>query len=117
MTYIRKRYDPQAHPKPVLSKELREWALNRYTKCMICKRPFDDMRKPVIDHCHRTGELRGVLCRQCNSGLGMFTDNMRIVWRAFLYLYNRDKREAFKRHSRERVSNWINDITQSKDRE
>ena len=29
-----------------------------------------------IDHCHDSGKIRGLLCHQCNSGLGMFKDNI-----------------------------------------
>lgn len=34
--------------------------------CPICERTFDDNVKPVIDHDHRTGAVRGILCFYCN---------------------------------------------------
>jgi hypothetical protein len=34
--------------------------------CLICTEPF---AKPVIDHDHETGEVRGLLCSRCNSWL------------------------------------------------
>lgn len=41
-------------------------------RCLICKEEV-----PLfIDHCHRTGKVRGLLCQSCNSGLGMFKENV-----------------------------------------
>ena len=39
-----------------------------------------------IDHCHSTGVVRGVLCRNCNTGLGLFKDNADLLRRAIKYL-------------------------------
>jgi hypothetical protein len=36
--------------------------------CAICKAPFSKV--PHIDHCHTTGQIRGLLCAWCNNGLG-----------------------------------------------
>jgi hypothetical protein len=44
--------------------------------CVICGTHQDDLREPLhIDHCHKTDEVRGLLCRTCNVGLGYFKDN------------------------------------------
>lgn len=40
----------------------------------------------VIDHCHKTGEVRGVLCSGCNLGLGHFTDSITKLQNAIKYL-------------------------------
>lgn len=45
-------------------------------RCVICKGKFGPKPKdPVLDHCHRTGAVRGVPCRACNSLLGPIENN------------------------------------------
>lgn len=41
-------------------------------KCELCTEPVDS---PVLDHCHKTGTIRGVLCRGCNAMLGHIENN------------------------------------------
>lgn len=43
-------------------------------------------RKPHIDHDHRTGKVRGVLCVACNTGLGSLGDTVDRLRRAYEYL-------------------------------
>jgi hypothetical protein len=40
----------------------------------------------AIDHCHKTGKLRGLLCNMCNRALGMFKDCPEVLRKAALYL-------------------------------
>jgi len=50
--------------------------------CACCK-----SKKPVdVDHCHTTGHFRGLLCRACNLGLGMFGDDIAKLKEAISYL-------------------------------
>lgn len=39
-----------------------------------------------IDHCHRTGIVRGLLCSRCNTGLGLLRDDPALLLRAIEYL-------------------------------
>ena len=39
-----------------------------------------------VDHCHETGTVRGLLCQQCNMGLGHFQDNTQSLAIAIYYL-------------------------------
>lgn len=51
-------------------------------KCAIC-----NQEKPlVVDHCHKDNVVRGLLCRACNTGLGVWRDNQEILDSAKKYL-------------------------------
>lgn len=52
--------------------------------CSICRRGF--MSRPNVDHCHQTGKVRGLLCKPCNRGLGMFGDDLVRLKAAVSYL-------------------------------
>jgi hypothetical protein len=54
--------------------------------CSICKKFFSRLVKPVIDHCHSTGRVRGLICYKCNLGLGLFFDDPKILKEAIKYL-------------------------------
>ncbi len=50
--------------------------------CEICRR----LGRVVLDHDHETGEFRGWLCQECNSGLGKLGDDIAGIRRALAYL-------------------------------
>ena len=54
------------------------------SKCAICGNPF--IKTPNIDHNHETGKIRGLLCRDCNLGIGYFGDNLMLIKKAINYL-------------------------------
>jgi hypothetical protein len=95
---------------------LREWQLSRYGltehcykhlykrqngQCAICDRElrlaFDigigHGTRANIDHCHKTGLTRALLCTRCNGGLGDFLDSPELLRKAADYL-ERHARDA-----------------------
>lgn len=57
-------------------------------KCKICSIEFTESIRPYIDHCHTHGQVRGLICFHCNTGLGHFKDNPKILMKAARYLYD-----------------------------
>ena len=51
-------------------------------KCAICEQT-DEL---AVDHCHETGRVRGMLCNNCNNGIGRFKDNTDYLHNAITYL-------------------------------
>ena len=59
--------------------------------CAICKKHIefsaqDKRDKPHVDHDHKTGKVRGILCLTCNTGIGMLGDSVELLDAAKLYL-------------------------------
>lgn len=52
------------------------------TRCQIC----EEVGPLVVDHCHSTGKVRGMLCQPCNQGLGHFKDRPAVMAQAIKYL-------------------------------
>ena len=60
-------------------------------KCAICKIKINISmisrgKGMCIDHDHKTGNIRGILCSVCNRGLGHFRDNPKLLNFAITYL-------------------------------
>lgn len=55
-------------------------------KCAICGGTNASERALSIDHDHRTGSIRGLLCSNCNVGLGFFRDAPELLEKAIGYL-------------------------------
>ena len=57
-------------------------------RCAICQRPTLEIPKQIlnVDHDHMTNEIRGLLCFDCNTGLGKFRDNPTLLKSALEYM-------------------------------
>jgi hypothetical protein len=62
-------------------------------KCVICQEvPVGGrgiLRKLAVDHCHTTGRVRGLLCGNCNTALGLFRESPDRMLSAISYLKER----------------------------
>jgi hypothetical protein len=56
----------------------------QHNKCGVCKK--DITNNYTIDHCHKSNKIRGLLCRQCNTVLGLVHDNTDTLQNAIKYL-------------------------------
>jgi len=63
----------------------------QYGLCLICAKPETaiirgQLTTLAVDHSHDDGRIRGLLCSQCNTGLGCFKDDPDLLARAIEYL-------------------------------
>ena len=70
MNVFMERLHEQLLPYYQLTTEQRRSIFRAYRSCSICKGKSRSNRL-VIDHCHASGFVRGVLCERCNSWLGV----------------------------------------------
>lgn len=60
--------------------------------CAICNKKESAKSKTgyvkslAVDHCHDTGKIRGLLCQNCNTGIGKFKDDTDLLQSAIQYL-------------------------------
>lgn len=85
----RKEQDPQRRANTrrqwlygITAEQYNEMVENQASRCALCCK--DD--ELVVDHCHAEGHVRRLLCRNCNTGLGMFKDNPHVMERAAQYV-------------------------------
>lgn len=66
-----------------------DMAMAQEYKCAICLKlcePSDGKFNLAVDHCHSTGVVRELLCKHCNTALGLIGDNSEIAIRMAAYL-------------------------------
>lgn len=67
--------------------DYKSMSIAQNNRCIICGRT--SKKRLVVDHDHKTGAVRGLLCNYCNTGLGSFMDNISFLESAIQYLKNR----------------------------
>lgn len=73
-------------------KDYEEMLIEQDNKCKMCKITQNNttrngkIKRFNIDHCHKTGKVRGLLCSFCNSLLGYSNDSIEILESAITYL-------------------------------
>lgn len=68
-----------------------EMLLAQGNKCAICGNEetatrMGNVKSLAVDHDHKTGKVRGLLCNECNQGLGKFRDSREMLLSAARYL-------------------------------
>lgn len=76
------RYYHIQHRYGITAAEVDEMIARQGGRCMICRVG----KAEHVDHDHKTGEVRGILCFNCNGGLGQFKDRRDTMARAIGYL-------------------------------
>lgn len=69
----------------ITDSEWRDMANSQDYCCAICGK-HQPKKRLAIDHDHKTGKIRGLLCSNCNTALGLLKDNISIAESAVKYL-------------------------------
>ena len=88
-TWLKSRYG-------ITSGEYEELLARQEGRCCICGVQEEVTKSKSnfsVDHCHKSGDIRGLLCNACNASLGGFKDSVDILQKAIDYLL-KHKQEA-----------------------
>jgi hypothetical protein len=72
-------------------------SIEEYRRCMetsSCCEICGVKGKLVYDHCHVTGDFRGVLCHNCNLAIGKLGDNLEGISKAYYYLKEKEGKDG-----------------------
>lgn len=87
MNPLTKRAHDRKHKHGILPEEYARMVAVQGDCCGICGVGADALSKALaVDHDHKTGNLRGLLCSSCNIGLGNFKDDPARLAAAIHYL-------------------------------
>ena len=76
----------KTHIKHHYGLEVEKWwemMISQSGRCYICNTAMDD---PVVDHCHKSGKVRAMLCRHCNIAAGAVRDSPDVALKLSKYL-------------------------------
>lgn len=65
--------------------EIDQMATTQNHKCILCGKSLMETKR-CTDHDYETGKVRGILCDNCNMGLGHFHDNPELLRKAAIYV-------------------------------
>ena len=82
------KFASRSHKYGVSREFLTDLFLKQEGKCAICNQDPTGKRGLAVDHCHKTGNVRGLLCHGCNVSLGQFKDDILLLNNAIEYLRN-----------------------------
>lgn len=74
------------HKYGITFEEYRRMELVQGGLCAICRKPENPGRSLAVDHNHTTGQVRALLCGNCNRGIGMLQDSADLLRAAAEYL-------------------------------
>lgn len=78
---------PQRYQNPVYAHGLRRSEADKLKENSVCEICGETTTKKLrIDHCHKTLVIRGILCNDCNLGIGRFKDDPKLLEAAIAYL-------------------------------
>jgi hypothetical protein len=62
--------------------------IKQNNKCGICQKDETEVHRKrlFVDHCHTTGNVRGLLCHNCNTAIGFLKDSVQTALQAATYL-------------------------------
>jgi hypothetical protein len=65
----------------ITHEEYMEMLKSQDYKCLVCGKEHQeaDKKRLVVDHCHNTNKIRGLLCNNCNTALGLLYENTSII--------------------------------------
>ena len=93
--YVSKRNYYLKYKYGITEKQYDEMLEIQNFRCAICKSAHTKSsaaKKLVVDHCHTTNKVRGLLCSSCNKAIGLFEDSTEFLNQAIEYL-RRNKNE------------------------
>lgn len=91
-THIYQRAKKLKHSYGISLQEFDRLQILQNNLCAICKQSQRGNHRwgtslyLTVDHCHKTGKIRGLLCTDCNHALGRFKENIDILKNAIRYL-------------------------------